>query len=190
MGILTSNWLFDSLFKWSGWQLTGNIPHHLKKCIVIVCPHATWVDFPVGLGTRSTLKRNIHFWGKKELFKGPFGWLFKVLGGYPVDRSKHSNLVDAIVDIFNSKEEFLAALAPEGTRKDVQELKTGFYYIAKLANIPIVMVGFDYVNKKVIVNDPFTPTGDFEKDKIEIAKFFATVPGVQKSWIKNYLQSE
>lgn len=186
--MLMSNWLFDVVFKFTGWKLAGNIPYHLKKCIVIVCPHATWVDFPVGLGVRSVLKRKIYFWGKKELFKAPFGWLFKILGGYPVDRAKHSNLVDSIVDIYNSKDEFLAVLAPEGTRKDVKELKTGFYYIAKLANIPIVMVGFDYVNKKVIVNDPFFPTGDFELDKIEIAKFYQQVPGIQKSWIANYLK--
>lgn len=185
--MLTSNWLFDFVFKITGWQLVGNIPHHLRKCIVIVCPHATWVDFPVGIGARSQLKRKIFFWGKKELFDGPFGWLFKILGGYPVDRAKHSNLVDSIVDIYNKNEDFLAVLAPEGTRKDVQELKTGFYYIAKLANIPIVMVGFDYVNKKIIVNDPYMPSGDFDKDKIDIATFYSSVPGVQKSWIKNYL---
>jgi len=184
-----SNLLFDLLFKLFGWKLTGNIPYHLKKCIVIVCPHATWIDFPVGLGARSLLKRKIYFWGKKELFDNPFGWLFRKLGGYPVDRSQHTNLVDAIVDIYNEKEEFYAVLAPEGTRKDVQELKSGFYYIAKMAKIPIIMVGFDFVNKEVKVNDPYFPSGDFEKDKIDIAKFYQTIPGVQKSWIKNYLKN-
>jgi 1-acyl-sn-glycerol-3-phosphate acyltransferase len=186
--MLMRNLLFDLLFKLAGWKLSGNIPFHLKKAIVIVCPHATWVDFPVGLGVRSVLKRKIYFWGKKELFNNSFGWLFRILGGYPVDRSKHSNLVDSIVDIYQQKDEFLAVLAPEGTRKDVQELKTGFYYISLLAKVPIVMVGFDYVNKRIMVNEPFTPTGDFEKDKIKIAEFYQTVPGVQKSWIANYLK--
>jgi len=186
--MLMSNWLFDIIFKWTGWSIQGEVPNYLKKAVIIVCPHATWVDFPVGLGVRSVLKRKIYFWGKKELFKPPFGWLFNLLGGYPVDRSKHTNLVDSIVDIYQSKEEFLAALAPEGTRKDVQELKSGFYYIAHLASVPIVMVGFDFVNKKVVVNKPFIPTGDFNHDKIEIAKFYQTIPGVQKSWISNYLQ--
>ncbi|RVU26768.1 glycerol acyltransferase [Sandaracinomonas limnophila] len=184
-----SNWLFDWLFKLSGWKVSGNIPYHLKKCIIIVCPHATWVDFPVGVGVRSILKRKIYFWGKKELFQGPFGWIFKKLGGYPVDRTKHTNLVDAIAEIYNSKDEFYAGLAPEGTRKDVKELKSGFYYIAQKANIPIVMVGFDFVNKKVMLNEPYYPSGDFEKDKIDIAKFYQTVPGIQKSWIKNYLKN-
>lgn len=182
------NFLFDFLFKLAGWKITGNIPWEIKKAVVIVCPHATWVDFPVGLGVRSLLKRKIYFWGKKELFNSPFGWLFKILGGYPVDRSKHTNLVDSIVEIYKQKDEFLAVLAPEGTRKDVKELKTGFYYISFLAKVPIVMVGFDYVNKQIIVNDPFTPTGDFESDKVVFANFYKNVPGVQKSWITNYLK--
>ena len=95
--------------------------------------------------------------------------------------------MDSIVDIYAEKESFVAVLAPEGTRKDVQELRTGFYYIAKKANIPIIMIGFDYVNKSIKIREPFYPSGDFEVDKKVIAQYFSTIPGVQKSWIKNYL---
>jgi 1-acyl-sn-glycerol-3-phosphate acyltransferase len=186
--MLMFNPLFNFIFKITGWKLQGNIPVNLHKSIVIVCPHASWVDFPVGLGARSLLRKKIYFWGKQELFKGPFGWLFKMLGGYPVDRSKNTNLVSAIVDIYQAKNSFHAVLAPEGTRKDVQELRTGFYYIAVQAEIPIIMVGFDYVNKIIKVNDPFYPSGDFEIDKKVIAIFFQSIPGVQKSWITNYLR--
>lgn len=185
--MLIKSALFDLFFKGMGWELKGNIPRDIPKSIVIVCPHATWVDFPIGLGVRSLLDMKIYFWGKKELFKGVFGWLFRWLGGYPVDRSKNQNLVSAIVDIYQANTCFHAALAPEGTRKDVQELKTGFYHIAVQAKIPIIMVGFDYVNKWVHINDPFFPSGDFEVDKKEIAKFYSSIPGTQKSWIKNYL---
>lgn len=185
--MLMFNPIFDFIFKLAGWKLKGNIPTNLQKSIVIVCPHASWVDFPVGLGARSLMRKKIYFWGKQELFKGPFGWLFKKLGGYPVDRSKNTNLVSAIVDIYHAKSTFHAVLAPEGTRKDVTELKTGFYYIAVQAQVPIVMVGFDFVNKIIHVNDPFTPSGDFEVDKKIIAQFYKTIPGVQKSWIKLYL---
>ena len=185
--MLIKSALFDLFFKGMGWEMKGNIPSDIPKSIVIVCPHATWVDFPVGLGVRSLLKMKIYFWGKQELFKGAFGWLFRWLGGYPVDRSKNQNLVSAIVDIYQANTYFHAALAPEGTRKDVQELKTGFYHIAVQANIPIIMVGFDYVNKWVHINDPFYPSGDFEVDKKVIANYYASIPGTQKSWIKNYL---
>ena len=174
--MLVSSPVFDVLFKLAGWKLVGEVPRDLKKALVIVCPHATWKDFIVGLGARSLLRIPILFWGKKELFEGPFGGIFTWLGGYPVNRGTKSNLVDSIVDIYNSKESFYAVLAPEGTRKDVQELKTGFYYI-----------GFDFVNKEIKIREPYYTTGDFQKDKITIARYFQTIPGVQKSWIKNYL---
>jgi 1-acyl-sn-glycerol-3-phosphate acyltransferase len=185
--MLISSPIFDFAFKISGWSLSGEYPANIKKSIIIVAPHASWTDFPIGLGARSMMRVPIFFWGKKELFDGIFGWIFRWLGGYPVDRRNKSNLVDAIVDIYNEKEIFVAVLAPEGTRKDVQELRTGFYYIATKANIPIIMIGFDYVNKLIKIEKPYYPTGDFNADKRDIAKHFATIPGVQKSWIRNYL---
>ena len=124
--MLISSPIFDVLFKLAGWKLAGAVPRELKKALVIVCPHATWADFPIGLGARSLLKIPILFWGKKELFEGPFGGIFRWLGGYPVNRGTKSNLVDAIVDIYNAKDSFYAVLAPEGTRKDVQELNRYF----------------------------------------------------------------
>jgi 1-acyl-sn-glycerol-3-phosphate acyltransferase len=185
--MLIKSVLFDLAFRVSGWKLSGNVPLHLPKSLIIVCPHATWKDFPVGLGARSMMNMPINFWGKKELFDGIMGGVFRWLGGYPVDRSKNNNLVGAIVDIYNSKESFHAVLAPEGTRKNVESLKTGFYYIAVQANVPIIMIGFDYVNKLIHIREPFMPTGDFEVDKLVIAEYFQTIPGVQKSWITNYL---
>ena len=185
--MLISSPIFDFLFKAAGWKLVGNIPRDLDKTVVIVCPHATWKDFPIGLGARSILKLPILYWGKKELFDGFLGGLFSWLGGYPVDRSKNTNLVSSIVDIYNSKETFHAVLAPEGTRKDVDKLKTGFYHIAVQAKLPIIMIGFDYVNKEIKIGDTFYPSGDFEVDKKVIAQYYSTIPGVQKTWIKNYL---
>ena len=96
--MLVSSPIFDFLFKASGWKLVGNIPRDLKKTVVIVCPHATWKDFPIGLGARSLLRIPIYYWGKKELFESPFGFIFSWLGGYPVNRGTKSNLVEAIVD--------------------------------------------------------------------------------------------
>lgn len=185
--MLISNPLFDFLFKVCGWSLKGEYLVHIKKSIIIVAPHASWIDFPVGLGARSMMKIPIYFWGKKELFDGIFGWMFRWLGGYSVDRKNKSNLVDSIVDIYNHKESFIAVLAPEGTRKDVNELRTGFYYIATKANIPIIMIGFDFINKVIKVSEPFYPSGDFSVDKMIIAEYFSKIPGVQKTWIKNYL---
>jgi 1-acyl-sn-glycerol-3-phosphate acyltransferase len=80
----------DFVFKVRGWALEGEYPESLKKSIVIVAPHASWIDFPVGLCARSMMKVPIFFWGKKELFDGFFGWMFRWLGGYPVDRKNKS----------------------------------------------------------------------------------------------------
>src|SRR5690606_37892601 len=106
----------------------------------------------------------INFIGKDSLFKGPFGFIFRSLGGTPVDRSKSNNLVDAIVNVFNEKEEFRLALSPEGTRKKIAQWKTGFYYIAKGANVPIVMATLDFSKKQVKISEPFYTTDDKEKD--------------------------
>ena len=130
-------------FKILGWKLVGSFPQ-LDKCVVIVVPHTSWVDFFLGLLIRRVLNEDIHFIGKKALFKPPFGWYFRWMGGAPIDRSKNMDTVSATAKIFNQNKKFRLALSPEGTRKKVSEWKTGFYYIAKAAKVPIVMVAFDF----------------------------------------------
>ena len=98
-------------------------------------------------------------------------------GGTPVDRSKNTNTVDSVVEVFQNKKIFRFALAPEGTRKKVDKLKTGFYYIAKKANVPIVLVAFDFGKKEVKFSDAFWPTSDMQKDFEAIDAFFKGVKG-------------
>ena len=129
-------------YKLLGWQIVGKFPK-LDKCIVAVVPHTSWVDFFLGLLVRKVINQEINYIGKKSLFKPPFGWFFRWMGGTPIDRSKSSDTVMAIANIFNEKKVFRLALSPEGTRKKVDKWKTGFYYIAKAANVPIVLVAFD-----------------------------------------------
>lgn len=125
--------------------------------------------------------------GKKELFNFPFGWLFRALGGYPVDRSKKTNMVDAVAEIFNSKEEFIVAIAPEGTRAYVSHWKTGFYHIAVKAHVPVVMAGIDYSKKTVYFAEAFQPSGNIEKDMKIIAGFFIDKKGkFEKKWPEEF----
>ncbi len=119
----------------------------------------------------------INFIGKDSLFKGPFGFIFKSLGGTPVDRSKNNNLVDAIVQIFNSKEEFRLGLSPEGTRKKVDKWKTGFYFIAKGANVPIVMATLDFGKKEIKVSEPYYTTDNMTQDFEFFHSFYDGVEG-------------
>jgi 1-acyl-sn-glycerol-3-phosphate acyltransferase len=178
-------------FKVIGWKIVGSFPKNTPKTISIVAPHATWIDFPIGLGARAEIESEsdvkIGFLGKAELFKGTFGWFFKGLGGIPVERFTKNDMVQSVVSLFNAHENLHIALAPEGTRGAVSKLRTGFYYMAKQANIPLVMIGFDYEKKEVIINEPFFLTDDMEEDLRKIALFYDKIGGVKKDWIANYL---
>jgi 1-acyl-sn-glycerol-3-phosphate acyltransferase len=176
------------LFRLLGWQVVGNHPTHLSKSMFIVGPHWRWTDFPLGLMTRAAVKMKIGYLGKAELFKPPFGWIFFALEGIPVDRTKSNNLVGDVVKVFEAKKTLHVAIAPEGTRKDVDKLKTGFYFMAKEAKIPMILIGFDYLNKKVHVSDPLFTTENTLEDFKQIAEFFSKIPGEQKTWVKNYLE--
>ena len=144
---------------------------------MIVAPHTSNFDFIVGLAARSILRLDTKYIAKKELFRFPFGILFRFLGGYPVDRSKHSNMVEAVTRIFNDHKQFSICITPEGTRKYVPQLKTGFYRIAERLEIPIVMVGFDYRKKEVSIAPPFYTTGQIEQDIAIIKNYYKNISG-------------
>ena len=175
------------LFRAAGWKLAGNIDPGLRKAIFAVAPHWSNTDFFIGLGVRAVLNRKIAYLGKAELFRPPFGFIFRALGGIPVYRSEKNNLVESSVEAIKGEADALIALAPEGTRKNVQRLKSGFYFIASGAEIPIVMVVFDKERKEVRIAEPFYPSGDFEKDmQTRFVPFFETVGGPLKDWVQNY----
>lgn len=165
------------LLRLLGWKIENTFPTTPKKYVVIAAPHTSWVDFPIAILTRMSLGVMVHFIGKGSLFKPPFGFFFRKLGGTPVDRSQSNNLVDAVVQIFNRKEEFRLGLSPEGTRKKVEKWKTGFYYIAKGANVPIVMATLDFGNKRVKISDPYYITDNKEKDFEVFYDFFKNIKG-------------
>ena len=163
-------------FKLLGWTFLGPFPD-IEKCVVIVAPHTSWVDFILGLLVRRVVNREINFIGKKSLFKPPFGWYFRWMGGTPIDRSRHSDTVANTAKIFREKKVFRLALSPEGTRKKVTQWRTGFYYIAKEAGVPIVMVAFDYGKKQVKISEPVFPTDNKEKDFERYRDFYKGVVG-------------
>lgn len=150
-----------------GWQIKGSIDSELKKCVIIVVPHTSWMDFVIGVLARGSIGLEMHFVAKKELFSFPLGWYFRWMGGAPLNRQKNDNKVEVIAAIFREREVFRLAIAPEGTRKKVAQWKTGFYYIALKADVPVVAVAFDYGKKVVKIAPPYMPAGDKGKD-IEI----------------------
>ncbi len=149
----------------------------IKKCVIIAVPHTSWHDFYIGLLIRKISGVKISFMGKQELFKWPFGWYFRRVGGIPLDRTSGQNKVEAIAKEFEKREELRLTLAPEGTRKKVSTWKTGFYYIAIAAKVPIIMVSFDFGKKQNVISSPFYPTDDIDNDLQFMYDFFKDVKG-------------
>jgi 1-acyl-sn-glycerol-3-phosphate acyltransferase len=165
------------ILKLFGWQIKGEYPNQEPKNVLVVVPHTSWVDFPIGVLVRAARGLETKFLAKRSLFKPLIGSFFKWMGGHPVDRSGNKRMVDLVIDIFDEHEELDIAIAPEGTRKKVDHLKTGFYWIAKGAGASIVLVKFDYKNKIVDFSDPFYPGEDAKKDIAEIESYFKGVQG-------------
>jgi len=160
-----------------GWKITGTIHAEVKKCVLMVMPHTCNFDFFLGIFTRGIINLEMNFVGKKELFVFPFGYYFRSIGGAALDRSGGKNNVEATAELFKNRDVFRLAIAPEGTRKKVTELRSGFYYIALKANVPIIPVAFDYSKKEVKIGEPFQVTGDYEEDMKLILLHFKGVNG-------------
>ncbi len=170
-----SKFIYHHLLGWSfgGFDQFSSV----KKAVVIAAPHTSWHDFYIGVLLRSIIQIEANFVGKESLFNPITGWFFKALGGAPIKRNGNENQVDAIARLFNNRKIFRMVLAPEGTRKKVDTWKTGFYYIAKKANVPIVMITFDFKNKKNWISEPFFPTDDIDSDFEFMRSFFEGVIG-------------
>jgi len=170
-------------FKVLRWKISGNIDfsnNSVKKAVVIAAPHTSWHDFYIGILARSVTNIKAKFIAKKELFYFPINIILKILGGVPVDRSTKQNKVDQIADMFIGKDEFRIALSPEGTRQRVEKFKTGFYYIAKKANVPIIMFTLNFKSKEILISKPFYTTDDIVVDFSFIESFFDGVEGKVK----------
>jgi 1-acyl-sn-glycerol-3-phosphate acyltransferase len=158
-------------YKLMGWTFNGSFPT-VKKCVFIVVPHTSNWDFLMGLVIRKIMNIEINYVGKKSLFNWPYGWFFRWTGGAPIDRTKNSDTVSAVAQLFKEREVFRLALSPEGTRKRVYQWKTGFYYIAKTANVPIILISFDYGKKEIKMSDPIWTTSDKTADFKTYEVFF------------------
>ena len=166
------SWFSKIIFlRLMGWKIEGDFPS-LNKFVLAVVPHTRNTDFIIGVLTRAVVDQKISYVGKKELFNPLTGWFFRALGGTPINRNSTENKVSSIAKIFKEKEVFRMAIAPEGTRKKVDKWKTGFYYIAMEAEVPILLVNFNYALKQVGFLKLFYPTGNIKKDFKEMESYF------------------
>lgn len=171
-------WLAKFLYRTFGWRVEGKLPD-VPKYVIITTHTSNW-DLIVGLTGWSILSYG--FWlikpswiGKREAFLGPLGPFMKWIGGIPVDRGARQRTVEQIIQAFDSREELVMAITPEGTRKKAERWKTGFYYIAQGAEVPIVLGFIDYQRKAMGIGPIITPCGDIQADMEIIRDFYGDV---------------
>ena len=167
-----------AFMKLAGWKVEGSLPLNGQKGVLIAAPHTSNWDLPYTLMTAFILGLNVYWMGKAEIFKPPFRGLMMWLGGIPVERDQANNLVAASIDAINAADGPLQLIVPpEGTRSNTRFWKTGFYYIAVGAQVPIVMAYMDYDKKRSGLGPVFVPTGDIEVDMAKIKAFYAPFKG-------------
>ena len=166
------SWLAHKIFYILGWKIVGNLPDK-KKFVVIIAPHTSNWDFFMFILVKFACKIKVCFIGKHTIFIGPIGWLLKRLGGIPVERSNSHNIVDTIANEFSKRDTMIFALSPEGTRSYLDHWKSGFYHIARKANIPVVIAFLDTSTKTIGWGPSLIMTDDKHKDLDEIRLFYS-----------------
>jgi 1-acyl-sn-glycerol-3-phosphate acyltransferase len=170
------------LLKLAGWKVHGHLPPECTKSVFIAAPHTSNWDLPYTLMVAFALRLNIYWMGKSQIFKPPFRGVMMWLGGIPVQRESANNLVAASVEAIKAADGPVQLIVPpEGTRSKVRYWKTGFYYIAVGAQVPIVMAYMDYEKKISGLGPVFTPSGDIEADMVKIKEFYAPFKGKNAS---------
>ena len=165
-------WIMIGLMRLSGWRFTGEGLPDRKKFVLIVAPHTSNWDFIVGIRAMYALGIRGTFLGKDTLFKFPLGILMRWLGGFPVDRSSKNDVVTQTAELAQKLEKVIIVLSPEGTRKRTERWRSGFYWIAVKAQIPIFPVAFDFSKKIIHFHPLFEPTGNAEQDITYLRSLF------------------
>ncbi len=167
-----------SFLKLTGWKVEGSLPAEARTSVFIAAPHTSNWDLPYTLMVAFALRLNPYWMGKHTLFKAPFGPVMRWLGGIAVNRDQGSNLVAASAQAIREADGPLQLIVPpEGTRSKTRYWKTGFYHIAKTADVPIVMAYMDYSSKRSGLGPLFIPTGDVDADMAAIKAFYAPFKG-------------
>ncbi len=161
------------LFTIMGWKMQGQIPAEIKKCIVVAAPHTSNYDLLLALAGFYKLKIPVRYLVKREWVNFfPLSRIFKASGALGVDRSKSNSLVDNLAAMITASSENMAVMiSPEGTRKLVHKWKTGLYYAALKAKVPIVLSSLDYAKKVAAIGPIFMPTGNYQED-MQILKHY------------------
>ncbi|MCH7965562.1 MAG: lysophospholipid acyltransferase family protein [Bacteroidetes bacterium] len=168
--------LASAFLKLFGWDAVQGLPK-FKKYVLIGAPHTSNWDFVLAMLVALAIGLRFKWLGKHTLFKNPFGYVLKFFGGIPIDRTIHSSVIERVAEMFNNSERLVIAITPEGTRSKTEFWKSGFYYIALNAKVPVAFAFLDYENKKIGVGDHFIPCGDIDADMQIIRNFYSGIKG-------------
>lgn len=164
-------WLGRAILRILGWQMVGTLPDE-PRFVIIAAPHTSNMDFVVGMSLVWAQSIDARWIGKKELFWGPMHWVFRRLGGIPVDRHAPGGVVDDVVTEFGRHDRMVLAIAPEGTRKSVDRWKSGFHRIAAGAGVPVVCGFFDRERKLVGFGPTVWTSDDHEADVRQLRAWY------------------
>ena len=169
-------WFATMLLRLLGWRAVGALPDS-PKGVLVVAPHTSNWDFPIMLALAVSLGIKTTWMGKHTLFRPPFGWLMRQLGGLPINRSASHNVVEQAIQSFRSRDELIIAVLPEGTRQRTRYWKSGFYHIANGAQVPLILGFADYKRKVGGIGPVFMPSGDIEADMAVMRDFYIGMSG-------------
>ncbi|WP_288400761.1 1-acyl-sn-glycerol-3-phosphate acyltransferase [uncultured Acinetobacter sp.] len=164
-----------------GWELDNHWDLNVDQCVMIAAPHTSNWDALYARLALKALGVNVRLTIKDNYMKFPFGPFVRAMGGIGIDRSvkqegqARPSMVQLMSDLFKTHPKLVMLVTPEGTRAKQEQWKTGFYHVATTAGVPIALAYMDYAKKKTGVGKIVYPTGDYEKDMVEIMSFYAEI---------------
>lgn len=163
-----SKWILNM----AGWTINNPIPPEVKKCVIVVAPHTSNMDYVWGRLGFFALRVKVKLLIKKEAFFFPVGGILKAWGGIPIDRHKNNRMVEYVAELFKQYDSLYVVVTPEGTRSLVPNWRRGFYYIADRAGVPMALAYLDYRKKEIGIGMMVEPSGDYKKDLAGIQDFY------------------
>jgi len=164
-------WLGRTVLVLGGWKMTGRFAD-VDKAILLVAPHSSWWDGIWGMAAKLALGLRVEVMAKRELFNPLLGPLLRALGAVPIDRGNAHGVVPAMAARFSNVDSLWLVIAPEGTRRRVERWKSGFWHIARAAEVPVVCVYFHYPERLIGVGPALTMTSDLAADMARVREFY------------------
>ena len=166
-----SRWLGRTILRLGGWRVIGTFPD-IPRLVLIAAPHSSNWDGIWGMAAKMALGFDARILGKDSLFWWPLSVVLRRLGVIPLDRSKPQGVVEQSIELIRQSPQLWFALAPEGTRKPVQQWKAGFLKIAHGAGVPVLMAYFHYPDRTIGIGPLFHTTGDLPADMAAIRAWY------------------